>query len=69
MIASGGTNLGMSAQFVLGPTIVTVGVIEHGLTGWLVLAAVFALATLILGPLARRAEHRQILTLDRAPSA
>jgi len=54
---------------VLGPTIVTVGVIEQGLTGWLVLAGVFALATLVVGPLAKRAEHRQALTLDRVASA
>ncbi|WP_086667407.1 MFS transporter [Lentzea kentuckyensis] len=62
-------NLGMSAQFVLGPTIVTVGVIERGLTGWLVLAGVFALATVVVGPLAKWAEHRQALTLDRVASA
>jgi predicted MFS family arabinose efflux permease len=58
-------NLGLSAQFVLGPTIVTVGVIDNGLAGWAALAAVFALATLVIGPLSRWADHRQARTLVR----
>jgi len=37
---------------------VTVGVIDHGLTGWAVLAAVFLAATLVAGPLVARAARR-----------
>lgn len=51
-------NLGMSAQFVLGPVAVTIGVIDHGLTGWAVLAAVFLAATLVAGPLVAWAARR-----------
>ncbi|MER7759328.1 MFS transporter [Streptomyces sp. NPDC097619] len=59
-------NLGTSAQFVLGPTIVTVGVIGHGTTGWAVLAGAFLLAGAAVGPLARAAEKRPALHTDEA---
>jgi MFS family permease len=52
-------NLGAGTQYVLGPTIVTVGVIQHGTAGWIVLAGVIAIAALLVGPLAKRAELRQ----------
>ncbi|GLW56069.1 MFS transporter [Kitasatospora phosalacinea] len=54
-------NLGTSAQFVLGPTIVTVGVIGSGTAGWGVLGVVFLLAGALVGPLARAAEKRPAL--------
>lgn len=57
-------NLGTSAQFVLGPTIVTVGVIGNGTAGWAVLGAVFLLAGALVGPLARAAERRPVLRTD-----
>ncbi|MFC8722650.1 MFS transporter [Kitasatospora sp. NPDC057198] len=61
-------NLGTSAQFVLGPTIVTVGVIGGGTAGWGVLAAVFLLAGALVGPLARSAEQRpELRTGDPQP--
>ncbi len=57
-------NLGTSAQFVLGPTIVTVGVIGNGTVGWVVLGAFFLLAGAVVGPLARAAEKRPALRSD-----
>ncbi|MFB7949445.1 MFS transporter [Kitasatospora phosalacinea] len=54
-------NLGTSTQFVLGPTIVTVGVIGGGTAGWAVLGVVFLLAGALVGPLARAAEKRPAL--------
>lgn len=60
-------NLGTSAQFVLGPTIVTIGVIGNGTTGWVVLGAFFLLAGAIVGPLAKAAEKRPALRSDTEP--
>ncbi|MFD7097401.1 MFS transporter [Streptomyces xanthophaeus] len=60
-------NLGTSAQFVLGPTIVTVGVIGTGTTGWVVLGIVFVLAGIAVGPLARAAEKRPALRTGAQP--
>lgn len=54
-------NLGTGAQFVLGPTIVTVGVVNHGVAGWLVLAACFAVAATAASPLAAVAARRPAL--------
>lgn len=60
-------NLGTSTQFVLGPTIVTVGVIGNGTVGWAVLGAFFLLAGAIVGPLAKAAEKRPSLRPDTQP--
>ncbi|MFJ3303925.1 MFS transporter [Streptomyces sp. NPDC086549] len=57
-------NLGTSAQFVLGPTIVTVGVISNGAMGWAVLAGCFLLAGVVAGPLAGAAEQRPVLAAE-----
>lgn len=62
-------NLGTSAQFVLGPTIVTVGVVAQGAVGWTALAACFLCAGLAAGPLARAAERRPVLTEATATAA
>nr|MDT0664550.1 hypothetical protein [Micromonospora sp. DSM 115978] len=51
-------NLGSSAQFVLGPTIVTVGVVDAGSVGWGVLAAAFVGFALLTGPTSRAAARR-----------
>lgn len=61
-------NLGTSAQFVLGPTIVTVGVLGNGTAGWLVLAGVFLLAAVAVGPIAGAAARRAQLA-EPEPSA
>ncbi len=58
--------LGTSAQFVLGPTLVTVGVIDNGSFGWLGLAGCFLLTSAAVGPLARATARRPALT---APGA
>jgi len=59
-------NLGVSTQFVLGPTIVTLGVVNNGVVGWLALAGYFLLAALAVGPLAHRAARRPVLTARQA---
>jgi MFS family permease len=58
-------NLGMSAQLVLGPAIVTVGVVGHGTVGWLVLATCFLAAGVVVGPLAAMAERRPALAAEQ----
>jgi MFS family permease len=50
-------SLGASAQYIVGPAIVTVGVIEHGTLGWLGLAACFAITSLLAGPAVTAAER------------
>ena len=55
-------SLGTSMQFVLGPTLVTVGVLENGSLGWVALAGVFLLAAAAVGPLVARAARRPALT-------
>ncbi|CRK56704.1 putative membrane protein [Alloactinosynnema sp. L-07] len=62
-------NLGSSAQFVLGPSLVTVAVLGNGATGWLVLGACFAAAAAAVGPLAKAAESRTQLTESAEPDA
>jgi hypothetical protein len=42
--------LGSAAALMVGPVLVTVGVIEQGAAGWLVLAGVFAVTGLLIGP-------------------
>jgi MFS family permease len=43
-------SLGTSVQYIIGPTLVTIGVIDHGTVGWIILAAVFLLAGLLARP-------------------
>ncbi|MEO3783701.1 MFS transporter [Actinocorallia sp. B10E7] len=43
-------SLGTSAQYMIGPAVVTVGVIGQGTVGWLALGGLFALASVLLGP-------------------
>ncbi|HET9143351.1 MFS transporter [Actinophytocola sp.] len=52
-------SLGVAAMYLVGPTLITVGIIERGVTGWLVLAVVFAAVGLTIGP-AVTAARRQI---------
>jgi hypothetical protein len=61
-----GFGLGNSAQFVLGPALVTIGVIENGAVGWLALAGCFLVATALVGPLVRRAVGRPQLDCEPA---
>ncbi|MGF7235300.1 MAG: MFS transporter [Frankia sp.] len=65
-------NLGSSAQFVLGPTIVTVGVVDQGVIGWAALGAAFLLFAQLTATTSRAAERRmrpgtQPPPLHRAP--
>jgi MFS family permease len=48
-------NLGTGLQYVVGPLILTAGVINHGTAGWAVFAACLAVATLAVRPLAAAA--------------
>ncbi|HXS62539.1 MAG TPA: MFS transporter [Streptosporangiaceae bacterium] len=61
-------NLGIGAQLALGPTIVTVGVIDHGTAGWLALAGAFAVTAAIISPLATAAARRPALAGTAAGS-
>jgi len=54
-------NLGASLQFVLGPTLITVGVVDQGALGWLVLAGCFLLMSGTVGPVAAGAARRPSL--------
>jgi MFS family permease len=51
-------SLGTSFQYVAGPAIVTLGVIDHGTVGWLSLALAFLGAGVLAGPAARAAQRR-----------
>lgn len=42
--------LGSAAALMAGPVLITVGVVEHGTVGWLVLAGVFLATGLAIGP-------------------
>ncbi|WP_433887440.1 MFS transporter [Streptomyces sp. CA-111067] len=54
-------NAGQAAATMLGPVLVTVTALEHGLAGWLLLAALFAASGLAMGPAVRRAQrHRPV---------
>lgn len=57
-------NLGASLQFVLGPTLVTVGVVDNGSLGWLALVGVFVVASWAVRPLALRAAQRPALAAE-----
>ena len=56
-------NLGTGAQFVVGPTVVTIGVVGTGLPGWIALAGVFVAVALLAGRAAAAAQHRPALTV------
>jgi hypothetical protein len=43
-------NAGSAAALMLGPALVTVTALSHGFAGWAVLAALFGLAGLAMGP-------------------
>lgn len=51
--------LGSAAALMVGPALITAGVIEQGVVGWLGLAAVFAVVALFIGP-AVAAAARQV---------
>jgi MFS family permease len=51
--------LGSAAALMVGPALITAGVVEHGVIGWLVLAGVFAAVGLLIGP-AVAAAARQV---------
>jgi MFS family permease len=58
-------NLGTSMQLVLGPMLVTVGIVGNGSFGWLGLAGCFLMAAAAVGPLAAGAARRPALaTMD-----
>jgi MFS family permease len=61
-------NLGTSAQFVVGPMLVTVGVLDHGSLGWIALAGCFLLAGAAVGSLAAHAARRPELADEAGPS-
>lgn len=42
--------LGSAAALMVGPALITVGVVERGVVGWLALAGVFAATGLLIGP-------------------
>jgi MFS family permease len=42
--------LGVAAMYMVGPVLITVGVVEHGPVAWLVLAAVFVVAGFFVRP-------------------
>jgi MFS family permease len=52
-------SLGVAGMYLVGPVVITVGIIEHGVAGWTVLAAVFVAVGLAIGP-AVSAARRQI---------
>ncbi|MEV0487806.1 hypothetical protein AB0I69_45305 [Streptomyces sp. NPDC050508] len=60
-------NLGTSAQFVLGPAIVTVAVVGNGTAGWLAMAGAFLLTGAVAGPLVTRAQNRVLPEDGSAP--
>lgn len=49
-------SLGMAAMYTVGPALVTIGVVERGVPGWLVLAAVFLAAGWVIRPAALAAQ-------------
>ena len=52
-------NAGAAAAVMLGPPLVTLTALSHGFPGWAVLAALFAVTGLLMGPAVRWAEHRR----------
>jgi MFS family permease len=51
-------SLGTSVQYIAGPALVTLGVVDHGTAGWLVLAVAFLLAGALARPAAAAAGKR-----------
>jgi hypothetical protein len=51
-------NAGTAAGQMAGPIVVTQTAIRHGLAGWALLGAAFAVAGFAMGPVARRAAAR-----------
>jgi MFS family permease len=51
-------SLGTSVQYIAGPALVTLGVVDHGTAGWLVLAAAFLVAGVLARPAAMAAGKR-----------
>jgi MFS family permease len=51
-------SLGTSVQFIAGPALVTLGVVDHGTAGWLVLAVAFLVAGVLARPAAAAAGKR-----------
>lgn len=60
-------SLGTSAQYIAGPAIVTLGVIDHGTAGWLTLAAVFLVAGALARPTAAAAQRRPMPSPGTVP--
>ena len=52
-------NAGSAAALMLGPALVTVTALSHGFAGWAVLAALFGLAGLAMGPTVAWAQRRR----------
>lgn len=52
-------NAGTAAALMLGPALITVTALHHGLAGWALLAGLFALAGLAMGPAVGWAQRRQ----------
>ena len=52
-------NAGSAAAIMLGPVLVTLVALGHGLAGWAVLAGLFAATGLAMGPVVRWAERRR----------
>ncbi|HEU5469123.1 MAG TPA: MFS transporter [Actinophytocola sp.] len=61
-------NLGVAAMYLIGPTLITVGIIQRGIGGWLALAAFFAGIGLLVRP-AVVAAKRQIDSLPKDQTA
>jgi MFS family permease len=62
-------SLGTSAQFVAGPTIIAVGVLQQGVPGWFALAGVFLFTAVLIGPVVTAAQNRPALRpADPAPA-
>ena len=51
-------SLGTSVQYIAGPALVTLGVVDHGTAGWLVLAVAFLAAGVLARPAAMAAGKR-----------
>jgi hypothetical protein len=50
-------SLGVTAQNIYGPAVVTAAVIGAGAAGWLGLAGLFLVATFLVGPVTSALEH------------
>jgi MFS family permease len=57
-------NMGTGLQYAVGPTLVTLGVVDHGTAGWLTLGVVFGLAASAVPWAVARAESRPVVAVD-----